>query len=242
MDLPGLVTAQLGTEEPWTQVPLGGEDLLLVTPSRTLVYRAEGLLRDESVDSYPHDCDRVKLSTGRRKATLTFEYIDGPRNFSVPRDRVEDVLAPILRGVLSAADVVAADERVEGVYRFSELTLIVTEGRVVKHVGGDLWSPDCETFPFDDVTGLNFEEGSVATAVVLEVDGRPDRIKAPNEDARYVRQDLERVLFDYHDVASLDELNRKLGRDDQADRPTMEFEEGLDVARLLTVHRPGPLR
>lgn len=229
MDLPGLVTSQLGTEEPLSQVPLGGEDLLLVTPSRTLVYRAEGLLRDESIASYPHDCDRVDLSTGRRKATLRLQYIDGPRDFSVPRDRLEDVLAPILRGVLSAADVTGADERVEGVYRFSELTYIITEGRVVKHIGNDLWSPDCEVFPFDDVTGLRFEEGSVATAVVLEVDGRPDRVKAPNEDARYVRRDLERVLFDYHDVDSLDALNEKLGRDESTERPTIGFEDDLDT-------------
>jgi len=65
-------------------------------------------------------------------------------------------------------------------------------------------------YDYDDVTGLHFEDGSVATAVVIEAAGRPERIKAPNEQAGVVRRTIQEALFDYYEVDSLDALNRKI--------------------------------
>lgn len=213
MDVPDLVEQRLEGERVVDWVDLDG-DAVYVTPTRTLVYREEGLLSDESVAAFSHDVDSVELREGRRKVTFRLTDIDGTRDFSVPAARAEDVLAPLLWGVLRADGVLAEDEQVQEAYRFSELTLVVTDARVVKHVGNVLWDEEFEEFPYADLTDLDFEEGSVATAVVLEVEGRRERVKTPNEEARFVRRAIENAVFDYHGVESLEALRAKVAPDE----------------------------
>jgi hypothetical protein len=215
MEIPDLVRDRLGGENVQAGVNLGDENALCLTPSKTIVYTGEGLLSDESVSVFPHDVERLTVSEGRRKTKFEFDYVDGPRSFTVPSNRGEPVLELVLGGILRVADVAGHDESVEGVFRFSELTLIVTEARLVKLIGTAVWDEDYEELPFANVTGLSFEQGSVATQVVLAIEGRPDRIKAPNDKAPMVRRTLEEALYDYHDVESLEDLNRLLGSDDE---------------------------
>jgi len=214
MEIPSLVQERLGEESIETAVSLGSEDVVCFTPSRTLLYRGEGLLSDEGVDVFAHDVERLDVSEGRRKTEFVFEYVDGKESFTVPSDRTGDVLEQVLAGVLGAAGVTDPDEAVVGVFRFSELTLVVTDSRLVKHIGAHVWDADYEEFPYDAVTGLAFEEGSVATQVVLSTGGHPERIKAPSDQAPRLRETLERALFSYHGVDSLAALNEALGEDD----------------------------
>jgi len=207
MEIPALVEERLGDEEIRAGVSLGDEDVLFSTASRTLLYRGEGLLSDESVTELPHEVERFDLSEGRRKTKFSLTYVDGTESFTVPGNRGEKVLELLFEGIPRVACVVEADESIRGVYRFSELTVIVGDGRLVKHIGSSVWDADYEEFAFEDVTGLDFEEGSVATQIVLAIDGRPQRIKAPNDAAPMLRQTLQEALFDYHGVASLDALN-----------------------------------
>ena len=231
MSVPGIVQSILGDEEIAARVSLGGEDELFVTPTRTLVYRADGLLSDESVDEYPHDADRLTLSEGRRKTKFSLEYpLEGTEQFTIPAKKTERVLHPVLAGVLNGNEITDPGETVVQTYRFSELTLIVTSERLVKHIGGAVWDDDYEEFHFADVTNLSFEDGSVATQIVLEVDGRPQRIKAPNEEAADLRERLQRALFEYHDVDSLEEFNALVDDEDDADEraPSMDFGDGVE--------------
>lgn len=234
MSLPELLAATVGDEDVVAEVPLGGDDRLAVTPTRTLVFRGDGLLSDESVDEYGHDVERIEVSTGRRKAKITLGYgLDGDETLSVPSKRVDDVLHPILAGVLSASGVTDAGETVVRTFRFSELTLIVTSERLVKHVGSAVWDPEFEEFHYEDLTGLDFEEGTVATAVVLVHDGRSERFKAPNESARAVRETLADAVCSFHGVESLEEF-RVAAAEAEESAPdaeasgTTDFGEGPD--------------
>ena len=232
MSVPGIVHSTLDGEEIAARVSLGSDDELFITPTRTIVYRADGLLSDESADDYPHDADRLTLSEGRRKTKFTLEYaLDGERTFAVPSKVTDDVLHPVLAGVLNGNGITGPGETVIKPYRFSELTLIITSDRLVKHIGSAVWDGDYEEYHFDDVTELAFEDGSVATQIVLTVDGRPQRIKAPNEEANDLRERLQRALFEYHDVGSLEELNETLGGDDDDDAGrggAVDFGGGVD--------------
>ena len=207
MEIPELVTQRLGEEQIESAVNLGDEDIVCFTPSRTLIYRGESLLSDDSLEVYDHDVVRLDVSEGRRKAKFSLEYVDRMESFSIASSRFEPVLERLLAGILGTADVLEDGEGVLGVYRFSELTLIISEARLVKHIGSYVWDGDYEEFPFSKVTGLEFEEGSVATQFVISVDGRPRRIKAPNSEAPVMRQKLTRALCAYHDVQSLEQLN-----------------------------------
>ncbi|MXV63352.1 hypothetical protein GS429_15020 [Natronorubrum sp. JWXQ-INN-674] len=233
MSVPGIVQSTLNGEEIAARVSLGSEDELFITPSSTLVYRSDGLLSDESVDEFPHDADRLTLSEGRRKTKFSLEYpLDGTREFTVPPSKTDAVLHPVLAGVLNGNEITDPGETVVQTYRFSELTLIITSDRLVKHIGGAVWDGDYEEYHFADVTGLAFEDGSVATQIVLTANGRPQRIKAPNEEANDLRERLKRALFEYHDVGSLEELNETLGDDDEPDQrreqASVDFGDGVD--------------
>ncbi|MFC6798837.1 hypothetical protein [Haladaptatus sp. DYSN1] len=220
MNLPDLVHQHLGDEQVTANVHLGGDDRVYVTPTRTLVYRAEGLLSDESVTEFGHDVDRLAVASGRRKDTFELEYVDRTESFTVPGKRTDDILQPLLAGILAAAGVMDADETLAAAYRFSELTLVITSKRLVKHVGQAVWDAEFDDYLFDELTGLSFEDGSVATTIVLSRAGRPERIKCPNEKARLVRQTLESELFDYYDVPTLEAFNAQVAPDEQ--EPTHE--------------------
>jgi hypothetical protein len=228
MEIPDRITQAADGETIQSAVSLGDEDVICFTPSRTLLYRGDGLLSDETVETYSHDIERLNVSEGRRKTTFALEYVDGVQKFKVTSNRTEQVLSRLLAGVLGTAGVLDDEESVSGVFLFSELTLIVTDSRLVKHVGAYVWDPDFEEYAFADVTGLEFEEGSVATQIVISVGGRPQRIKAPSDEARRLRQALTNALFAYHDVDSLEALNEKIGEQTEPEADSGAKSLGLD--------------
>ncbi|GAB3039979.1 DUF7115 domain-containing protein [Natronobiforma cellulositropha] len=232
MSVPGIVQSALDGEEIAARVSLGGEDELFVTAARTIIYRAEGLLSDESIDEFPHDAERLTLSEGRRKSRFSLEYpLEDEKEFTVPASKTESVLHPVLAGLLNGNGITDPGETVARTYRFSELTVIVTSDRLVKHIGAAVWDGDFEQYEYGEVTGLSFEDGSVATQVVIEVDGRPQRIKAPNESAGDLSERLKRALCTYHAVETLEELNEKLSLDEDDEEPTdpaAAFGEGVE--------------
>ncbi|QSG04839.1 DUF7115 domain-containing protein [Halapricum desulfuricans] len=206
MELPELVRDRLGEEDAQAGLALADDDLLCLTPTRTLLYRADGLLSDERVTAYPHDVERLELSEGRRKTKFHFEYVDDEQSLTVPTGATRDTLALLLEGILRTERVLDAEESVVEAFRFSELTLVVADDRIVKHVGSAVWDGECEAFDYEALTGIDFEQARVATEVVLYVDGRPERIKTPNDDARLVERALERALTEYFEVTSLSQL------------------------------------
>jgi len=231
MDIPDLVRQELGDEEIQAGVTLGDEDAVCFTPTRTLVYRGDGLLSDEKVEAYPFDFERLTISESRRKTKFSLVYTDGKRDFGVPGSRADAVLERLIEGTLRASNAIGADEAVTGVFRFSELTLVITEARLLKHLGSVTWDNDFESYGFDAVTGLDFEQGSVATAIVLGVDDRPERIKAPSDQAPAVRKTLQEALFAFHEVSSLADLNAKVASDPEEegdDAGGLGLESGID--------------
>jgi hypothetical protein len=231
MSVPGIVQQALDGEGVEARIALGGEDELFVTPTRTLIYRGEGLLRDESIEEYDHDTERLTLSEGRRKTKVGLEYaIDGKREFTVPTGALDEAFPALIEGVLTVRGVLDPDEKVVAAYRFSELSLVVAERRLVKHVGSAVFDDEYEEFRYDDVTGLDFEDGSVAMQIVLTVDGRSERIKAPNDRASEVRTRLENALWTYYDVSSNEELIAAIAPDEEEPEPVDEnpFGSGVD--------------
>jgi len=233
MSQPEIVQSDLGDESVVARVDLGGEDELYVTPTRTLLYRAEGLLSDESVEEFSHGAERITVSEGRRKAKVTLDYgLDGDQTLTLPTARLERALKPIVEGVLRHNGVLDEGESVVQLFRFKELTIIVAGERVVRHIGSGLWDQEFESYHYSDVTDLEFEDGSVNTSVVLTVDGQRERFKTPNEDARAVRSALESTLLSYWDVDSVEELraaNAPAESDADAEEPEeVSFGDGPD--------------
>jgi hypothetical protein len=211
MDVPAIVESSLDGEEVAAQVSLGGEDELYITPSRTLIYRSEGLLSDESTEEYAHDAERLIVSEGRRKCRFSLEYpLDGTQEFTIPASHSDDALHPVLAGLLNASGVTDPGETVLHTYWFSELTLVITSERLVKHIGEAVWDDEYEEFQFADLTDIAFEHGEHATQLVLACAGRKDRIKIPSDESREFEEHLKRTLYEYYDVSSMGALNEKI--------------------------------
>jgi len=238
MDTPGAVKEALDGESVIADVALGGDDALFVTPTRTLIYRGEGLLSDESVEVYDHDVERFDLSEGRRKATITLVTpLGDEESFSIPTRQTDAVVPPVLSGILHDRGVLEADESVHKLYRFNELTLVLTPQQLLKHVGSPVWGADYEVYPFADVTGFDVERGDVASQLILEVDGRPQRIKTPQPTAREIEHHLDDLLRTYHNLPEDADLSTALAPTDDtddpdegstADRTPMMFNAGVD--------------
>jgi len=239
MSVPELVRERLRDEAVEAAVSLADDDVLVVTPTRALLYRGEGLISGASVEEYPHDAESVSVSEGRQTSTLRFDHgVDGESEFSVPTSALGDVLPPLCSAVLRANGVLDAGEDVEEVYRLGELTVFVADRRVVKHVGDALWDEDAAVYDYADVTALDVEKGEVSSQLIVEVDGRPQWIKIPSDRAREIRERIETALLAYHDVPSYREFERRQSADDagrtdetaaeNATAPGGETEGGID--------------
>lgn len=209
MDVPTPVAEALDGETVQETVSLKGDDALYLSPNRTVHYAAEGLFSDESVSTFGHDAERVTVSEGRRKATVTLDYgTDGTRELTIPVGAVDDVIGPLLGGVLRARGVIEPDEPLESTYRFGELTLVVTARRLIKHVGRAVWDEDYVAVPFEAVQGLDTEEGNVASQLVVHTEARSERIKTPNEGFRSVEETVREALYDFYGVDDRAEFDR----------------------------------
>jgi|GEM_PF-4636168 len=234
-----VVQNALDGESVVAEVGLSGENALYVTPTRTLYFRADGLLSDESVESYPHDAERMNVSEGRRKATVTLDYgTDGERTFSVPTGSIDSVVHPVLAGVLAANGVTGPGETITRTERFSELTLVITTERLVKHVGNTTWDLDYEEIPYSEVRGLDVEEGAVAAQLVIETARRVQRVKVPAESAREVHEYLQEALFDFHGVDTYREFERAAAADDP-DSDVESEGEGSAASAASAFDSPG---
>ncbi|WP_336135572.1 DUF7115 domain-containing protein [Natronomonas amylolytica] len=226
-ELPERLVEAVGDATAIELIDIGGGDIVAVTRAATYCYRSEGLLSDETVDRFTHDIERMSVDAGRRKTTVRFETIDGEQSLTVPGGVADEVIEAVLKGVLRTTDVVDDDETIQSLFRFSELTLAVTDHQLLKHVGGAVWNDDYEAFPYEELTDLDFEEGSVATQVIVEVGGRRQRVKVPNEHAGRVRQEVQSAVFEYHDVSSLGGLRAEV-REEEAGEDGEESEATTD--------------
>jgi hypothetical protein len=211
---PDLLSEAVGDATVLDTVDLGGGDAVVVTRGTTHVYRSDGLLKDESVEQFGHDVDRLSIRTKRSKSSITLARIDGEESFTVPSKVVDEVLEAMVEGILLTNDVLASDEEVLAMFRFSELTLVVTDQRLFKHVGSAVWDGDFEAVAYADLSGLDFERGDFGTQVILETRDRRQRVKVPNEHAGTVRREIQDVVREFHGVASMAELEDELEAQD----------------------------
>jgi hypothetical protein len=226
-ELPDMLSEAVGDAAVLDTIDVGGGDTIAVTDETTYIYRSDGLLKDESVESFDHAVERLSIRTKRRKSSIRLETIDTEESFTVPSKIADEVLEAMIRGIFRTKGVIEPDESVSALFRFSELTLVVTDRRLFEHIGSAVWDEDFETVAYANLSGLDFERGSVATQVILETRDRRRRVKVPNEHAGTVRRTIQEAVFGFHDVASLEELRAELSdpvADEQDSAPDFDVD------------------
>ena len=220
--LPELLSETVGDATVVDTVDIGGGDAVAVTHRATHVYRSDGLLSDESVETFAHDVERLSVRSKRRKSEIKLAKIDSETGFTVPSKVADPIVEAMLEGVLRTTGAIETDEAVVAQFRFSELTFVVTEGRLLEHVGSAVWDGDFEAVEHAQLTGLAFEKGSVATQVVIETEQRRRRVKVPNEHAGRVRRAIQQAVFEFYDVSSIEELRAELSEEDETGQSSEE--------------------
>lgn len=209
MSLPGRVETILGTESVIDRISLGEDATLYTTETRTIVHRAGRLIRDERVESVDHRVETLAVDRGRRGVHLVFEPRDGDRRtLAIPSGHLGPVLAAVLERILRHHARIEPDEAVIRMDRFDELTVVVTDRHLFKHVGTDVWGPDADDIPLAAIHDLTTESGTVATQVVLVTNEGTERIKVPRSEATALVDDLEGAICRHHGVDSIDDLGQ----------------------------------
>jgi hypothetical protein len=208
MSVPAVLQEAIGDEAIADTLKLGGEDLLVFTPSRCICYRAEGLLSDESVSKFRYDITGLSIDVGRRSTDLVFDYgHEGTEQLGVPNDQAEAAIQTFLTFTLRSSDAIEDDESIGEVFRIDELALLLTERRYVKHVGTAVWESDAELVAYRDIWNVELEQGSVGAQVVVRTMDGVDRIKASSADAEGIYASLSDAVCNAHGVDTLDDID-----------------------------------
>lgn len=230
MSLPGAVSMVIDEEHLIDRVSLDEHRTLFVTPDTAVAHRERSLLTEESVDTYPTDARELGLEEGKRQSTVTFVYDDGERKaLELPTETRASALKALLASTIKATGTVAADESIIELYRFKELTVIVTDRRLLKHVGRALWADSFDVIEYEAVRDIRIEAGQVSTGINIDLIDGSDRLKVPHDTADDLVDRLETAVCEYHDVAALGVLRG----DPDAGKP--DPEPDLDRLRPLSV-------
>jgi len=224
MDVPEVISERLADESQLTSVSIGNDDRVYVTPSQTLVYHSAGLFSSESVEEYPHDAVRFDVSASRRETSFAFEYDDDVRGFAIPSDRIGTVLPPVLAGVLRSTGLIDDDESIAESYRFDDRTLVVTDRRVLTSVGEAVWDRDYESYAYEDVSGVDFEAGTL----LIAIGGQQRRLGLSGEGDREAYQTVEDALLTYHNVDTVEEIGSQNADQFRPRTPANDDEETPD--------------
>ena len=212
------------------QIELDDHRTLFVAPSRIIVYRESSLLAEESVDTYSTDVERLLLDEGKKQVTVTFEYADeDDHELQLPPETMANALKALLASVVRTNGVVDEDESIRELFRFNEMTVILTDRRVIQHLGTSLWADAHNSIEYEDIRDIRTEEGTISTGVIIETTESAERLKIPQDAADRFVELLDQSVCEFHDVASLGVLRG----DPNAGEP--DPEPDLDRLRPLQV-------
>lgn len=235
MTLPGGVSVLVGEDDIIDQVELDTHRMLYVTSTRAIAFRERSLFTEESVEVFPTNVKRLLLNRGKRQSTVTFEYTDrDDRELQLPSDATPPSIRALLESVVRATDVLEGDESIIELYRLNELTVIVTDQRLIKHVGQALWALPFDSIDYETVRDIESEVGQMSTGVFIRTTEGSDRFKLPKDVADRFVSRLEEAVCDYHDVPSVGVLRG----DPDAGKP--DPEPDLDRLRPLQVGSDDP--
>lgn len=186
MNLPGRVEQQLSTP-PLETVPIGTEDLVVVTPNQTIEYRTAGLCCEAQIEEYEYHGQKIALSKGHRKATIS---LAGPatreQQLIIPADYTEPVLKAVIAGTLCGTNGITESPRV--VERSEQTTLVVTDDRLLIYDGNDVWGKGFECYTPADIEQLEVTAGGNQLYLRGAVNRSHDHIRGSPETIRKIKQ------------------------------------------------------
>ena len=188
MDIPSLLSDSIGEDEKIvSRVLVASGTHMITTTKRVFIHREEGIINSEIFEEYSLNADQISIFSDKRKARIVLNYgLEGTREFSLNAKYYDRIVDPLVRGVLKATEVVEPGELIRHVYRYGQLTIVLTDRQFLKHIGVALWSRDYESFNYEDMGRIDIEKGGVSAEILIEYKGRMQRIKTDKERARLI--------------------------------------------------------
>ena len=188
MDIPSLLSDSIKEgEKIVSRVLIASGTHMVTTTERVFIHREEGIINNEIFEEYSLGVDQISVFSDRRKARIVLNYgLEGTREFSVYAKYYDRIVDPLVRGVIKATRVVEPGELIRQVYRYGQLTIVLTDKQFLKHIGVALWSRDYESYQYEDIARIDIEKGGASAEILIEYKGRMHRIKTDKERARLV--------------------------------------------------------
>lgn len=212
MDIPGLLSDSIREEEKIvSRVLVASGTNMITTNERVFIHREEGIINNEIFEEYSLDVEQISVFSDKRKARVVLSYgLEGTREFSVYAKYYERVVDPLVRGVIKATGVVEPGELIRHVHRYGQLTIVLTDKQVLKHIGIALWSRDYESYRHEDIARIDIETGGASAEILIEYKGRIHRIKTDKERARRICVQARNCLALYRDCIDYQEYEKKI--------------------------------
>ena len=188
MDIPSLLSDSIKEgEKIVSRVLIASGTHMITTTERVFIHREEGIINNEIFEEYSLGVDQISVFSDRRKSRIVLNYgLEGTREFSVYAKYYDRIVDPLVRGVLKATRVVEPGELIRHVYRYGQLTIVLTDKQFLKHIGVALWSRDYESYQYEDIARIDIEKGGVSAEILIEYKGRMHIIKTDKDRARRV--------------------------------------------------------
>ena len=235
MDIPSLLSDSIKEgEKIVSRVLIASGTHMITTTERVFIHREEGIINNEIFEEYSLGVDQISVFSDRRKARIVLNYgLEGTREFSVYAKYYDRIVDPLVRGVLKATRVVQSGELIRHVYRYGQLTIVLTDKQFLKHIGVALWSRDYESYQYEDIARIDIEKGGVSAEILIEHKGRMHRIKTDKERARLICVQSRNGLALYRGCKDYQEYEKRIpsiSSDESIERisPSVFMDESIE--------------
>ena len=184
---------------------------MIVTSTRLFLYRGTSLINTESFEEYKLNVDRISISPDRKKAQITLDYGSNRTiEFQAYRKYLDMIYEPLIRGVIHANNILQQGESIKKIYRKGELTVVLTNMKILKHIGTSLWDLDFENFNLETISRIYVAEGGSSSEVIIESNNRLHRIKTTTSVAQSLCDSSIIELISFHNFPTYLEFKKSL--------------------------------
>lgn len=183
---------------------------LIVTSTRLFLYRGVGLINTESFEEYKLNVDRISISLDRKKAQIILDYgINRPSvEFQAHRKYLDMIYDPLIRGAIHANNTLQQRESIKKICRKGELTIVLTNMKILKHIGTSLWDIDFESFDLETISKIYVDAGGISSELIIESNNRLHRIKTTANIAQSLCDSSINELISFHNFPTYSEFQK----------------------------------
>jgi hypothetical protein len=115
---------------------------------------------------------------------------------------------PLIRGAIHAKNTLQQGESIKKICRKGELTIVLTNMKILKHIGTSLWDIDFESFDLETISKIYVDAGGISSELIIESNNRLHRIKTTANIAQSLCDSSINELISFHNFPTYSEFQK----------------------------------